>query len=46
MRSPDGKSPVSVYVPAKEVSGMKVDETKRFFNKQSIEKFLSGGKSA
>lgn len=46
MRSPDGKSPVSVYIPAKDVSGMKVDETKRFFNKQSIEKFLSGGKSA
>jgi hypothetical protein len=36
-----GGSPVCIYLPAKEVLGMKIDESKRFYNTRSIAKFLS-----
>jgi hypothetical protein len=42
MTSAKGGPLSCIYLPAKEVLGMKADETKRFYNARSVAKFLYG----
>jgi hypothetical protein len=40
IRSLNGNAVEPIYLDAKDLTGIKIDESKRFYNKQSIEKFL------